>query len=210
MATPKGGTRAKNPRGSGDVLRRQLLDAANAILDRTGDAADVTVRGVAAAVGVSPNAVYLHFADRDELLAEVVIDRFQAFGDHLRAAAAAAGDDDVAVLRAGHNAYIEFAAEHPGHYRLLFGRGEVNPDRPELAQRVLEVAYAAFQVCIDACQRCVDAGLVGDVDVMTLAHTVWALEHGYVDLVGTVKGSILPSPDAILDMLLASIRPATS
>src|SRR5687767_4094202 len=117
--------RAKNPRGTGEKLRAELLAAANAVLDDTGEPSSATVRGIAAAVGVAPKAVYLHFADRDELLAAILVDRFTAFGDRLRAAVAAAGDDALACLRAGHRAYIDFATEHPGHYRLLFGPAEV-------------------------------------------------------------------------------------
>ena len=65
--------RARNPRGTGEKLRAELLDAADALLVESGDPAKVTVRGVAATVGVAPNAVYLHFADREALLAEMAI-----------------------------------------------------------------------------------------------------------------------------------------
>ena len=192
--------RARNPKGSGDRLRAELLAAANAVLDRTSDPATVTIRGVAAAVGVAPNAVYLHFADRDALLDALVADRFAAFGAHLAAAIAAAPDDPVERLRAGHTAYVEYALAHPGHYRLLFGA----PTAPE----AVDVALAAFQLCIDGCQGLLDAGLVSGVEAEQLAASIWAMEHGYVELRLARVGRMLPGPVEMLDTLLAPmLRP---
>ena len=71
--------RERSPRGRGAVLRDELVQAAAALLDRTGDPDGVTIRGVAAEVGVAPTAIYLHFADRDELMVTVVEERFAEF-----------------------------------------------------------------------------------------------------------------------------------
>lgn len=198
--------RTKNERGQGERLRRELLDAANAILDQKADPAALTVRGVAAAVGVAPNAVYLHFADRDELLAAVMVDRFQDFGERIRSAMDAASDP-ADKLRAGNRAYLAFAAEHPAHYRLLFGPGEVRPERADLAEQVMAVGAAAFELCVEACRTCVEHGLVGDVDPEALAAVVWAMEHGYASLACTPKADLLPAPDTLVDTFLAAAAP---
>src|SRR4051794_29619277 len=71
--------RPRSPRGGGAGLRDELVQAAAALLDRTGDPDRVTIRGVAAEVGVAPTAIYLHFADRDELMVTVVEERFAEF-----------------------------------------------------------------------------------------------------------------------------------
>src|SRR5688572_12677515 len=71
--------RPRSPRGRGAVLRDELVRAATALLDRAGDPDAVTIRGVAAEVGVAPTAIYLHFADRDELMVTVVEERFAEF-----------------------------------------------------------------------------------------------------------------------------------
>ena len=111
--------RKRNPRGRGADLRADLLAAADAVLDDTGDPDRVTVRGLATAVGVAPNAVYLHFADREALLAEVAIARYHACTAELVAATADL-TDPLAALVAGHETYCRLALERPGHYRLLF------------------------------------------------------------------------------------------
>ena len=196
--------RRKNPRGSGAKLRADLLEAANAILDRTGDPADVTVRGVAAAVGVAPTAVYLHFADRDALLTEVVVDRFGAFRAALEAAVEGV-EDPLERMRRGHAAYCGYALEHPGHYRMLFGSTGIDPDRPDLWQRRLEVALPAFEILVDCCRRCIDAGVFQPVDPFALAGAVWAFEHGWVVLKsGSAEvASVVPDADVALDTMLA-------
>lgn len=198
--------RRKNPRGSGAKLRAELLDAANAILDRTGDPSDVTVRGVAAAVGVAPTAVYLHFADRDTLLTEVVVDRFGAFRAALEGSVDDV-DDALERLRRGHAAYCRFALEHPGHYRMLFGDTGVDPDRDDLVRRRLEVAQPAFEILVACCQRCIDAGVFSPVDPHALANALWAFEHGWVVLrAGRIDlDSVESAALADLDVLLVGL-----
>lgn len=197
--------RARNARGTGDRLRTELIAAANEILDRTGDPADVTVRGVAAAVGVAPNAVYLHFSDRDALLTEVVVDRFGALEAAL-ADAVEDASDPLDRLRRGHAAYCEFALAHPGHYRMLFGPTGVDPARKDLHDRRLEVAYPAFQILVECCRRCIEAGVFRPVDPHDLAGAVWAFEHGWVVLkTGGEIGAVVPDADVALDVLLAGL-----
>jgi len=195
--------RARNPRGTGDRLRAELIAAANEILDRTGDPDDVTVRGVAAAVGVAPNAVYLHFADRDMLLTEVVVDRFGALQAALRDAVDGS-TDPLERLRLGHAAYCAFALEHPGHYRMLFGPTGVDPARTDLHDRRLEVAFPAFQILVECCAGCIDAGVFRPVDAAQLAGAIWAFEHGWVVLkTGGQIGAVVPDALDALDALLA-------
>ena len=201
MARPKKvtpGTRRPNPKGSGVKLRAELLAAANDVLDRTGDPASVTIRGVAAAVGVAPNAVYLHFADRAALLVALVEDRFAAFADHIRSAIDAGGDDPVERLRVGHAAYVSFAMEHPGHYRLLFGGDDAGAG-------ALDYGLDAFELLVTGCRDLVASGRVGDVDPRQLAASLWAFEHGYVELARTARGALLPGPVEALDAFLAAM-----
>lgn len=194
--------RVRNARGTGEQLKVELLAAADAILDETGDPARVTVRGVATAVGVAPNAVYLHFADRDALLAELAIRRYEVCTDALRATNEGI-DDPVERLLAGHERYCELALERPGHYRLLF-HGLVVPAEPALAHRVAAAGLAYFQTCIDACAAAIDAGALHAPDAAALAGAVWALEHGWCEiaLTGDLGASILPAAREALELLL--------
>lgn len=196
--------RVRNARGTGEKLRAELLAAADALLDEHRDPAEVTVRGVASAVGVAPNAVYLHFPNRDALLAEMAIARYETCTEQLRAVTEDV-DDPLEALYAGHEEYCRLALERPGHYRLLF-HGLVAPADPALVERVATAGLAYFQTCIDACQRCIDAGVLRAPDAATLAGAVWSLEHGWCEiaLTGDLGAAVTPSARLALEVLLGS------
>lgn len=193
--------RVRNQRGAGERLRGELLAAAGDILDRTGDPAQVTVRGVAGAVGVAPNAVYLHFADRDSLLGEIAIERFEALTAAINEAVGGI-DDPLEALHAGNETYCRMALERPGRYRLMF-RGMVHPP-PPIAERMREAGQAAFQTCIDCCTALVESRGAADVDPLELAGAVWAFEHGWCEIAmaGMAPRGGQPSPRHSLSVLL--------
>ncbi|HUG85827.1 MAG TPA: helix-turn-helix domain-containing protein, partial [Euzebya sp.] len=72
------------PAGGGDQLRHELLDAAEALLIEKGSVTDVSLRHVARTVGVSATSVYLHFADKDDLMLAVCQRCFTEFVAVLR------------------------------------------------------------------------------------------------------------------------------
>jgi AcrR family transcriptional regulator len=213
-ATTRSTGRPRSRRGEGDQLRAELLAAADRLLERTGDPGQVTVRGVAAEVGVAPNAVYLHFSDRGALLAEMGVQTFEAAVAAVGAAVTGI-DGPLERLRAGHAAYCRFAVERPGHYRLMFGGlltdhagagTGAEGEGGEVQQRVAEAGAAFFEVLVDACAACLDAGVLDGDDPVGLAASIWALEHGWCDLQITGVGHLLPDPVAALETLLRAGR----
>ena len=65
---PTASRRTRARRGEGERLREEILDAAERLLIETGNRDAVSIRAVAEAVGVTPPSIYLHFADKTELL----------------------------------------------------------------------------------------------------------------------------------------------
>src|SRR3954467_10023213 len=111
--------RQRSKRGEGERLREEILVAGKRLLMDSGNLDAVTVRSVAEAVGVSPPSIYLHFADKDELVVAVCESTFEALDAYIEKAAA--GIDDVREqLHVRGKAYIEFGLENPEHYRILF------------------------------------------------------------------------------------------
>jgi AcrR family transcriptional regulator len=97
-----------------------LLESAQAILGET-SRWDFSLREVARRAGVSHNAPYRHFADKEALLAAIGVAGYEALGE--RSAVAVAGLATPAdVLMALGNAYIEFGVANPALYRLMFGQ----------------------------------------------------------------------------------------
>src|ERR1700733_13200573 len=110
ISMPVSAGRTRNPRGQGERLRAVLMDAARELLLELGDQDKLSVRGVTARAGVSPNALYLHFADREELLSAVIIASYAELRAFLRAAVPEDADP-TEQLRALARAYLDFAAQ---------------------------------------------------------------------------------------------------
>ena len=132
-------------------LREALIDAGVELAaTRSPDA--VVLREVARRVGVSHNAAYRHFTDRDALLHAVSARAMTEIGRLMaeRIAAAAAGHGKAAALarlEACGRAYVEFAVTQPGLFRIAcaWSLGAVQPDSAidhpytQLSQRLDEL-----------------------------------------------------------------------
>src|ERR1700722_4329700 len=107
-----------------------LLAAAREILDENGLQA-VGLRETARRVGVSATAAYRHFTNKEDLLASVAAQGFHELAEAMQGATRGANP----LIRGG-LAYIEFANQNRGLFRLMFG--------PVLAERSLNDNPAAM------------------------------------------------------------------
>lgn len=125
-----------------DDKRRQILDAALAIADEEGLEA-VSMRAVAARVGVSPMALYPHVGSKEALLDGMV-------GRLLGELPAPTGPDWQAGLRAAAHGVRAVARAHPSAFVLLLSRPSVTPDAARAVdgvyQALLEAGVPAAQV----------------------------------------------------------------
>jgi AcrR family transcriptional regulator len=154
-------------------LRRALLDQALRTIDKEG-AERLTLRAVGEALGVSRTALYRHFSDKQALLAAVAREGFRTLRIALSQAWEQHGFEAMA------DAYVQFAAAHPSHYRVMFGRFVESTARdPEL----MDEAGAAFQTLVDALVTQQRDGLVHRDDPPMQARFVWSVVHGIAMLV---------------------------
>src|SRR5260370_15920122 len=88
------GPRQRNPRGQGERLRDDIIEAASRLL---ADPATppLTLRGVAREAGVAATSVYLHLADIDALILAVAQRRFGELGRLQDQARADARDENA-------------------------------------------------------------------------------------------------------------------
>jgi AcrR family transcriptional regulator len=104
-------------------LRSALVAAAIARVEEVG-AEHVSLRAVAAEVGVSPSAAYHHFADKDALLGEVAAAGLHMLVDAVTVEVAAIpGTTREAArrrFRAAGETYVAFALSHPQLFRVAF------------------------------------------------------------------------------------------
>jgi AcrR family transcriptional regulator len=191
-------TRAR--RGEGERLREEIIEAAERLLLETGSEDAVSIRAVAEAVGVTPPSIYLHFADKNELIFEVCEKHFDQFDRYLEAAAGES-DDPLESLRLRGRAYVQFGLDHPEHYRILFmGKpGESPVDFEETRMRRI----ASFDHLVQGVQRCIDAGAIPVGDPVTLAVGMWVAVHGITSLLISKPGFPWPDVERLIDHILA-------
>ena len=95
------------------TTRTAVLAAAARLIEKDG-IAGLSIREAARRAGVSHNAPYRHFRDRDSLLQGLAAEGFQQL-------------DKALEGRSGRDlgeAYVRFALAHPQRFRLMFARGD--------------------------------------------------------------------------------------
>jgi AcrR family transcriptional regulator len=171
--------RRRASRGSGEQLRDEIVTATKDLLAAGASAEAVSIRAVADAVGVTSPSIYLHFADKDALIEAVVADVFHAL-DAAMLAAAAEQEKPLDKLCAFGVAYVQFALDHPEHYRIatmthLGIAGEAGDIDHVLAD-------AAFTHLAETVQACMAAGIFAEGDPVPVALQMWAAAHGIASL----------------------------
>ena len=184
----------------------KLVAAAGALLDAGGEAA-VTMRSIGQAVGVSHNAPYKHFKDRNALLAAVAMADFEvltiAFGEARRSST-----EPRAKLRRALQVVIDYGHERPARYKLLFSDAAIAARGGEL-ERVALAVFGEFAAIVRECQV---AGHLPEMPNLTLTGLLFAAMHGLMDLeaggrMRPEKGlaGVLDSMDHLLRLLALSV-----
>ena len=131
-ATP----RKKRAYHHGDLRRGLIMAAVELISERS--RAEFTLRELAGQLGVTHAATYHHFKDKDDLLAAVAEDGFNALREYLERAVETVPDSALLRLRAIASAYVQFAAEHPAHFRVMYARDYDDAQRFPAAKRAAD------------------------------------------------------------------------
>ena len=189
--------RRRAPRGQGERLREEILEAAERLLIETGSKEAVSIRAVADAVGVTPPSIYLHFEDKDDLIYAVCEKNFAEFDRFIQEAAPGAVDPLDALQRQG-RAYVQFGLDHPEQYRILF---MTQPPEDWTADRILE--NAAFGLLLETVQACLDSGALAPGNPLLVALGLWAAVHGITSLLITKPQLPWPDVDQLVDHVVS-------
>jgi AcrR family transcriptional regulator len=177
--------------------RRRILDASVALVMEHG-VRGVSFREVARRAGVSHQTPYHHFGDHTGILRAIADEGFASLRDHMQEAVDAAGADPRARLEASGIAYVQFAAAHPGHFRVMFQQqlvgGLQDDDCPPQGRLVPEMVRGLAAAMPPE-------GGAGHMDADTLALLCWATVHGLANLL--VEGG-LPDGHGTLPEQLAT------
>ena len=196
--------RKPNRRGEGGKLRADILAAAAVLIEETGSEQSVTLREVARRVGIAAPSIYEHFPSREAIVYAVVDD----CSTQLRTALEQAMDSQpgpLGRLRAGCAAYLRFADQRPGQYRVLFSRYQHLADR---RHDRAAIRTEALNLLITALRDCASAGQITTDDPHADAVIIWSALHGYATLRASLPLFDWPAPQAALDRILSRYTPA--
>ena len=157
-------------------LRAALVERALQTLATSGVYA-LNLRTLSREIGVSEAAPYHHFEGKDGLVAALAARGFCALADRLGAAGAEL-DDPFEQMKAQGRAYVAFALEEPGYFRVMFGAHIMDlPDH----LRDREAGGAAYGHHARCCAR-VAASLGVPESAGSIERTAWAVVHGTATL----------------------------
>ena len=157
-------------------LMHRLVDEAARLLAEEGPEA-LSLRRLAAVVGVSTMPVYTLFGDKHGLLAAMHREGFRRLGDTLQAVPRTA--DPLADLGQLGQAYRNAALASPHLYDLMFGR-PVRGFSPDDEGRA--AAEAAYRPLVEAVARCQQVGVLTGGEPERVALHLWTVAHGMVSL----------------------------
>lgn len=159
-------------------LRQALVEAALRLIAEQGPTG-FTLSEAAKAAGVTPAAVYRHFAGRDDLIAEIARQGFDIFAALMEYAWNEGKPTPLAGFEATGRAYLAFARKYPGHYMAMFESGLSFRDHPDIvalaarANGVVERAATVLSQNLPESRR--------PPASMVAAH-IRAMSHGVVEL----------------------------
>lgn len=151
-------------------LRRTLLDASLDLIADEG-LGNFSMREVARRAGVSHQAPYHYFQDREAILAEIVAEGFRRLRADMLAALRLTKAPTARLTAIG-KAYVAFALKHPSYFKLMFRSELVRAERHDDAKAS---AQSAFDVLASVVGELPKGKARGD---QSLALAAWSLAHG--------------------------------
>ncbi|HEY3625475.1 MAG TPA: TetR/AcrR family transcriptional regulator [Terracidiphilus sp.] len=160
-------------------LRADLLQAAVRLIAEVGPTA-FTLREVARRAGVSHNAPYRHFQDRDDLLGAVAGEGFRQLNEAMVTAAAQESRSQDRLKVAG-TAYVAFALRRPEHFAVMFDAPAPNGED----HGHQEAGKQAFDTLLSLVRACQDEGSLPEGSSADFALLAWTMVHGIAKLATT-------------------------
>jgi len=197
-------------------LRQKVLKASLALIEE-GGLDRLSMREVARKAGVSHQAPYHHFGDREAILAAIATEGFGMLQQELSRSLDKHAASQRSALEAVARTYVDFALRHPGYFRVMFRSDSVPIENyPE----ALKNADAAFGALVQA----IDRSFAGEPPETrrNLAFASWAFTHGLATLLldgpltrraGTPKGQQSDLAEKVIRTFVAywnedNVRPA--
>lgn len=171
-------------------LRTALIEA-GMDLTRTGGPEALTIREATRRVGVSPNAAYRHFVDREALLGAVATAIQHRMAARMKGSSRRRGAEDQ--LRAVGLGYIKFALDEPGWFTVAFFSADPIVLNDETA------SAPPYLALVDALDAMVDAGELSAGQRKGAEWPCWSAVHGFAEL--ALRGPLRHAPRRQVELL---------
>src|SRR6516165_2712688 len=168
--------------------RDKILDAARELFVTEGYEG-VSMRKVAEKIEYSPTAIYVHFADKEELFRELCHEDYAQLAKVFQSSMIST--DPVERLKQIGAIYVDFGIRYPNHYKFMFMTPVPVHEPDEMDREIMgnpEVdAYAFLKWAV---QQALEAGCFREefTDADLISQTLWASVHGVISL-QIAKGS---------------------
>ena len=162
----------------------------------------LSMRKLAARLGVTAPALYRYYGGKEEVLRDIVREAYRQSAAYIYRALSA--DTPLERFRRAGQENLDFALKHPRWYEMMY----LSPDRfgwtdypPEVASH----AHGTHQFWMDRVRECVDAGyLRAETDFKDVGMTMWAHSHGLITIY--LRGLLTLSEDEFRKAYEASAR----
>lgn len=185
-----------------------VVQAARKIVAEHG-VAGLSLRRLAADLGVTAPALYGHVGNKENLLRLVAAEEYRELATRMRTVDE---PDPVRRIKANAFVYFQYALESPGRFGVLFafrpwaptdladaeGDPTLHPDAAEM-----------FEVAVASVREAVEEGLIDRTDPFEAALCVWAAVHGAVTVallgLGLGEGVELRLFEDVVDTVLVGM-----
>lgn len=161
-----------SPHHHGD-LRAALIAAGIDMLEADG-IAGLSLRKIAARVGVSHAAPAHHFNGKNALLVAIAAQGFRTFTDLMRQGRENAPPDPQSQLVGLCRGYLEFAEKHEALFELIFSTGI----KAHADDDLRDASNQAYQLLVDTCTLFEPSPYHDQSNEIM----IWSLVHGYATL----------------------------
>jgi len=164
--------------------RDKILDAARELFVTEGYDG-VSMRRVAERIEYSPTAIYVHFADKNELFHELCRQDFARLQEVILAKSAEMPSDPIERLRQIGRNYVDFGVRFPHHYEFMFMTPHP-PHEPDDEDREImgNPEMDAYALLKWAVEGAIKASCFREEvqDAELVSQTLWASVHGVISL----------------------------
>ena len=195
-------------------LRTALLDEAARMIRCDGEAA-LSMRKLAASLGVSRTAPYHHFVDKQTLLCAIAEEGFRRFVRQVHEPLMPAEQDvgkapSEVQLRDYVESYIAAAVAAPEYYDLMFG-GHIWRSA-QLTESLKAESYRAFRAYVDRVKIWQQQGVISsDVDALRFSQVSWSTMHGLsrflIDGIYLEGEAVKQMTDTVVAVLMGAAAP---